>query len=120
MRVAIVLLIVAMIAKDTSHIGDRFVLRGLTEGLCLAFACFWWATRANMEIALRYSLVLAYIAIIFTLSVAKGSLELTLQAGSLVSVVIFFISYIETYGAPGNTLVLNTTISTYFKTYFYM
>lgn len=97
MRVVFVGLLIAMLAKDLLPLGDRFILRGVSEGLALAFGVHWLLTRASAGSLQRYAVILAYLATLFiTASVSQRPLFVIAQAVSLSAVVLFFIANAET------------------------
>ncbi len=89
-------LIVALLVKDTAPIGDQYVLRSLSQGLCLA-AGFWWLfTQGSIAAMRRYWLILIYSAVLCgTAFVSMDSTRVLLQVLSLMAVTLFFMSYCE-------------------------
>lgn len=89
-------LILALLVKDTAPIGDQYVLRTLSQGLCLTAGLWWLFTQGNIIAMRRYWLILLYSAVLCsTAFVSMDSTRVLLQVLSLVAVTLFFMSYCE-------------------------
>lgn len=90
------ILMIALLSKDILPLGDRYVLRGTSEGLALAAGLFWLLQHRTGDFTRRYFLIISYLATLFlTALVSQRPFFVTFQAASLASVIIFFIAYIE-------------------------
>ncbi len=89
-------LIAALLVKDTAPIGDQYVLRSLSQGLCLAAGTWWLFTQGSIDALRRYWLILAYSAVLCgTAFVSMDSTRVLLQVLSLMAVSLFFMSFCE-------------------------
>jgi len=96
MRYAFIILLGALLAKDIFPIGDRYVLRGVSEGIALAIGIRWLLAHRIETFAKQYALVLVYLATLsLTALVSQRPVFVILQVISLASVILFFIAYIE-------------------------
>lgn len=96
MKYVFITLLVALFAKDILPIGDRYILRGVSEGLALAVGAGWLITHQFHKVARRYVLILSYLATLaLTAFVSQRPFFVILQVMSLASVTLFFIAYIE-------------------------
>ena len=96
MKYVFITLLVALIAKDILPIGDRYILRGVSEGLALAVGAGWLITHQFHKVAARYVLILSYLAALaLTAFVSQRPFFVILQVMSLAAVTLFFIAYIE-------------------------
>lgn len=89
-------LIVALLVKDTAPIGDVYVLRSLSQGLCLAAGGWWLFGHGSIEVLRRYWLILVYSAILCaTAFVSTDPGRVLLQVLSLSAVTLFFVGFCE-------------------------
>ncbi|MEQ1844191.1 MAG: O-antigen ligase family protein [Nitrospira sp.] len=96
MRYLFIILLVALIAKDILPLGDRYVLRGVTEGMALAVGAGWLLTHPFQSIARRYLLILIYLGVlVITSFFSQRPFFVIFQVMSLASVALFFIAYVE-------------------------
>lgn len=117
MKVALMILVVALIAKDTSQLNDPYVMRGVAQGLCLLLGGIWIMANLTDEILKRYWAVFGYVAAISLSSLFSGSLfYILLQVASLVAILFFFIAYFETSPMLGEQAIgrlIDTTVICY-------
>lgn len=96
MSYVFIILLIALLSKDILPLGDRFILRGTSEGLALATGIIWLLQHRVSDFTRRYIWVFAYLTTLFlTALVSQRPLFVTLQVISLTSVVLFFIAYTE-------------------------
>lgn len=96
MHYIFIILLAALLAKDILPLGDRYVLRGVSEGLALAVGVGWLFMHRVDGFARRYLLILSYLsALVLTALVSQRSFFVIFQVASLASVIVFFIAYIE-------------------------
>lgn len=96
MRLAGVLLVFLLIAKDASFLGDRYVMRALSQGLCGAVGALWIVGHIQLIAWPRYLLLLAYfVVLIITAFFSPYSQEALLQVVSLGTVLVFAVSATE-------------------------
>jgi O-antigen ligase len=96
MKYVFITLLVALFAKDILPIGDRYILRGVSEGLALAVGVGWLITHQFHRVARRYALILLYLTtLLLTACVSQRPFFVVLQVMSLAAVTLFFIAYIE-------------------------
>lgn len=89
-------LIVALLVKDTAPIGDQYVLRSVSQGLCFAVGIWWLFTQGSIEAIRRYWLVAAYIGVLCgTAFVSSDPARVLLQVLSFFAVTLFFIGFCE-------------------------
>ena len=89
-------LIAALLVKDTAPIGDVYVLRTLSQGMCLGVGCWWLLTQGSLDALRRYWLILVYILVLGgTAFLSIDSVRVLLQVLSLIAVALFFASFCE-------------------------
>jgi O-antigen ligase len=114
MAVLLLLLLVALFAKDVLPLGDRFILRGVSEGAALLVGLVWMIQSGTGAILKRYAVVVGYLGILFlTIVVARQPEFVGLQWMTLFGVALFFIAYAETRDpleARRNSRFIKTTI----------
>jgi O-antigen ligase len=87
---------IALLAKDTIPIGDNYVLRGLSQGTALCVGGWWILAKSEFVIWKKYGLLLAYLGVLLlTAGGAQQPIAVLLQLGSLLAVIVFFISCME-------------------------
>jgi len=111
MRYVFLTLLIGLLAKDIIPLGDRYVVRGVSEGLALAVGIGWLVTRPLIRYVKRYWMVLAYLAtLLLTASVSQRPLFVILQVMSVVAVVLFFIAYAESVTPDSDAFRWNRSI----------
>lgn len=96
MSYVFITLLAALLVKDILPLGDRYVLRGVSEGIALAVGAGWLITHQFHRFAKRYVLILSYLAtLVLTAFVSQRPFFVILQVMSLASVTLFFIAYVE-------------------------
>jgi O-antigen ligase len=96
MHYIFIILLVALLAKDVLPLGDRYILRGISEGIALIVGAGWILTRRSSELAKRYIWILLYLlTLAMTAVVSQRPFFVMLQVASLTSVIVFFIAYVE-------------------------
>jgi O-antigen ligase len=96
MKYGFIILLIALLAKDILPLGDRYVLRGVSEGIALAVGAGWLVTHQFHLFARRYVLAFLYLAILLlTAFVSQRPFFVILQVMCLASVILFFIAYLE-------------------------
>jgi len=117
MKTVMVILIVAMIAKDASQLNDPYIMRGLAQGLCLLFGLGGIAASVSSSFLKLYWPLLGYLLFIFVSGVFSSSATFALiQATSLMAVILFFIAYYNKLGKneqDPNKIVFNTIVIAY-------
>lgn len=116
MNIVLVVLIVALVAKDTSYLGDPYIMRGFAQGLCLIVGGIWLITNFSSSIVKKYWAPLGYLlAILFATLEARDPAYVLLQVTSLAAVIFFFIAYFETQKRKGypSAVLMNVTLLTY-------
>ncbi len=118
MRHVLIFLTVALIVKDTSQLGDPFILRAIAQGLCLLVGGLWLLTNLSVGLLVRYWPIWGYITILLVSTYSASNPQFVLaQVASLVAVVLFFIAYHEKnirLNKPRDLTLVNTTIVLYF------
>jgi O-antigen ligase len=103
MRYGFITLLIALLAKDILPLGDRYVLRGVSEGIALAVGAGWLITHQFQQSPRRYVLVFLYLAVLLlTGFVSQRPFFVILQVMCLVSVTLFFIAYLESSALDHN------------------
>lgn len=119
MQIVLVILIVALIAKDISFVGDPYVLRGTAQALCLAVGGLWLAGHLSLPLLRRYWPPIGYLlALLLATYGTRDPGYVGLQILSLAAVVFFAITYFEVRNrrsAPplANTTLIRTTVLMY-------
>ena len=113
MQIVLIILIVALVAKDTSYLGDPYIMRGFAQGLCLIVGGMWLVTNISGLILKRYWPVFGYLAIILVATMeTRDPVYVLWQVASLAAVIFFFIAYFETERKKGypHAVLVNTTL----------
>ena len=107
-------LILALLIKDTVPIGDVYVLRSLSQGMCLAMGVWWLFTRGSVATLQRYWLILAYCGILSgTAFVSADPWRVLLQVLSLTAVTLFFVGFCEQAQEKPTMQTIAARIATY-------
>lgn len=118
MKVLIVILLLALLAKDVSHIDDpNNIMRGFAQGLCFFVGGIWVLSNINLALMKKYWPVFGYLLVSLVSGLLSPIMETALiQTASLVAVLFFAIAYFELQSRrPGDPtdLYFNTTILAY-------
>lgn len=96
MLAAFALLILALLVKDATPLGDRFVLRAISEGTALLVGCAWLLTSGARGMTWRHAVLALYVgALVFALPAATHPWYVSLQILALVSVVLFSVAFLD-------------------------
>lgn len=111
--VIMVILVLFLVAKDTLPLGDRFVLRGIAQALCLAYGLLWLLRHPNKVLLNRYGLVFAYLFVLaLTVFVSRDPVLSGFQVLSLTSVILFFVAAVESDSdSPATNRVLRNVVT---------
>lgn len=102
MKIALVILIAALIAKDTSQLNDPYVMRGIAQGLCLFAGGVWLLSNFSMGILRSYWPIFGYMTALLVATTGAASPEFVLlQLLSLSAALLFFIAYFENQHIAG-------------------
>ena len=117
-KVTIVILLLAMFAKDLSHINDPYnLMRGFSQGLALLVGLLWMSGHFNATLLRKYWPIFGYLFVSFISGLFSPFTETALiQTASLVAVLFFAIAYFESQSRkPGDStaLYLNTVTLVY-------
>jgi len=117
-KVLIVILLLALLAKDASHINDpNNIMRGFAQGLCFLVGVSWMLGHTNLALIKKYWPIFGYLFISLVSGLLSPIMETALiQTASLVAVLFFAIAYFESQSRrPGDPtdLYFNTTILAY-------
>ena len=117
MRIILLVLISALIAKDAAYLNDPYVMRGIAQGLCLLIGGGWLLFNLSSGILFRYWPLFGYIIILFLSSLGiESSFYSFFQVGSLAAVIFFFISYFESQNRENSNSIstlVNATVAIY-------
>lgn len=104
-------LMIALVVKDLLYIGDRYVLRSITQLVCLVLAMSWLFTRANVSALQKQTVFLLYLFVLTVTALGSKSPGFVLaQVASLSSVILFAIALYQVEGFDnGAKVVLGTT-----------
>ncbi|SPP62992.1 O-antigen ligase family protein [Nitrospira lenta] len=96
MLIAFALLIVALLAKDATPLGDRFVLRALSEGTALVVGGGWLALSGG-RIFNRWHLVLGlyFAALVFAIPQVASPWFVSLQVLALAAILLFALAFLD-------------------------
>jgi O-antigen ligase len=90
------LLIVALLAKDATPLGDRYVLRALSEGTACLAGIGWLATSGGRGVTWRHSAIFLYIgALGLGLLLTATPLYVALQILAVVAIVLFSLAFLD-------------------------
>ena len=116
MKAVAILLVLFLIAKDASHVGDRFVMRGIAQGMSFTVGLGWIIVNLNRVQWSKYRLVGMYLLVLLISAFfSMFQKAVFLQLASLSSVVIFAIATAYSKNRPQ---IHNTMIVTTFLAYF--
>ncbi len=111
------ILVVFMIYKDLMYAVFPYESRLIAEGFCLAVGIGWLLGSASFDVLTRYWSMFAYMAVLFLAApFTKYPVFVLLQAASLFSVILYFISYHESQkisGVLGQRELLRYVIAIY-------
>lgn len=117
MKIVLLWLVIALIAKDTSQLNDPYILRGSAQLLCLIAGGYWLLLNRSGGVLTRYWPVFGYLAVVLASAVWSPLPGYVLfQAFSLAAVLIFFVAYFDRYRATDQrptALLMNATIALY-------
>lgn len=115
MRIVGILLVILLVAKDTSHLGDRFIMRGIGQGLCFSVGMIWILMNIDRVKWSKYTLLGMYLFVMFVsayLSTLRGTAMI--QFASLSSVLLFAIAVASSATREQtNTAIVTTTFWAY-------
>jgi O-antigen ligase len=95
MTIVLAILLGALLVKDVAPLGDRYLLRGIAEGLAFLAGSAWLVARGTGVPWRRYWLLIGYIGILaLTIDPSKGVYGVV-QVLSLATTILFFIAYAE-------------------------
>jgi O-antigen ligase len=117
MKITMFVLIMALIAKDTSQLNDPYLMRGLAQALCLGVGGVWIMKNLNLIFFKKYWPIVGYVsALLVSVVYSNFPNYVLLQVISLTAVLLFFLAYFEYYGPEPEKAVkavVNTTILLY-------
>ena len=100
LKFTLLVLVVGLIAKDTSQLNDPYIIRGLAQGLCLVVGGIWLLSNFSSQLFPRYWPVWGYLAALTLSAGWLGSpVYVWLQIASLAAVLLFFVAYFEARAA---------------------
>lgn len=110
-RYAAAALMIALVVKDLLYIGDRYVLRSVTQLLCLLLAMSWLFGRAHLSALQKQTPLLLYLFVLMVTALGSKSPGFVLmQVISLASVILFAIALYQVEGFDrGAKVVLGST-----------
>lgn len=116
MRFVLIFLIVALVIKDITLIGDPYFLRIVSQGLCLVVGSIWLCGHLNLSLFKRYWPIFGYLmSLMLTVLVTNETVYVLLQVVSLTAVILFFIAYFESRAdhpeASGKNFIITTVFS---------
>lgn len=95
-KITSVILAVALIAKDTSHLPDRYIMRGLAQGSCLLVGCLGIFRFASVPLIRRNQLFFIFIFITFVSSAFSNYFGYAMmQVISFFSIITFSVVAVE-------------------------
>ena len=96
MAIVLVIVFVALILKDTSYLGDSYILRGVSQGIALTAAAYWLAFNADKVNWSKYVwLLLFFFSISISAFQSNDIFFSGMQVLSLIAACLLFIAYIE-------------------------
>ncbi|MEM5789677.1 MAG: hypothetical protein AAGU11_20375, partial [Syntrophobacteraceae bacterium] len=96
MNALLAIIFLALIAKDTSRLGDPYVFRAITQTGCLLVAMYFFVIRIKELSLNKYWLLFSFFLSLMIGSLLSSSLIYSgLQTISLMACVFFFIAYHE-------------------------
>ncbi len=119
MQVVLFILIVALIAKDISYLGDPYIMRGTAQALCLFMGGLWLTHHFSVNLLKRYWAIIGYLLVLLlAIYGTRDPIYVTLQVVSLAAMVIFAIAYFESrnrgpLSRRTNATLIKTTVFTY-------
>jgi hypothetical protein len=96
MKAVLIVLVVALIAKDTSQLNDPYIMRGVAQGICLVVGGLWVLSNLSGRLLNRYWPVWGYLAaLILSAGWNAAPSYVWLQFASLAAVLLFYVAYFE-------------------------
>ncbi len=96
MRAIALILVFLLIAKDASHLGDRFVMRGLAQGMCLFGGAIWFLRGEISNVFTKYAPILCYLGVLGASAIfSESPVFVSLQVVAFTSVIVFAIAAVE-------------------------
>jgi O-antigen ligase len=96
MLAVFVLLILALLVKDATPLGDRYVLRALSEGMALLAGCGWFALSGVRGLNRRHALLGLYVGVlVFAIPQTASPLYVALQIVALVAIILFSLAFLD-------------------------
>lgn len=118
MKAILIVLIVALVAKDTSQLNDPYIMRGIAQGLCMGAGGIWLLSHISSTLLKKYWPVFAYLAALLVGAIwTAASQYVFLQLASLAAVLWFFVAYFEHRAMDAQHAVgtlIDTTVMVYF------
>lgn len=115
MRFAAFLLVFLLIAKDASYLGDRYVMRALSQGLCFSVGALWLLSHFQQVRWSKYIALFSYVLILaITSFYSPYSRDALIQVASLLTILIFAIAVTE---SERSQVVVHTVMTTTFICY---
>lgn len=112
MGIVAIILAVALILKDVTLIGDRYLMRGFAQGLCLLMA-LWVPLNLKPDMIARYWPLFTYLAFLFLTNL--DDLAVIIQLVSFAGVILFFIAFVETQPLPVQERFLSVVLWGWFS-----
>ncbi len=111
MKYIAALLVILLIAKDAGHLGDRYIMRGIGQGLWLIFGFAWVISHIEHINWRAYSLVISYLFVLLvSAALSSYSLEAFIQVASLFAILFFSIAVTENVASSRiNRMIMSTT-----------
>jgi O-Antigen ligase len=96
MKLVLIVLVVALIAKDTSQLNDPYIMRGVAQSICLVVGGVWVVGNLSGRLLSRYWPVWGYLAaLILSAGWNAAPFYVWLQFASLAAVLLFYVAYFE-------------------------
>lgn len=103
MRIFLPIVILAVLLKDVSYLGDRFILRGVTQGLALLGGLYWLLSHGMAINWKKYTFLICFVtALVFGILGANHLMWVGLQVLSLSGCLLLFVGYHELYLSDPN------------------
>jgi len=89
-----ILLILALLIKDATPLGDRFILRALSEGTALLVGGGWLLLSGFRDFTWRHATLVVYLGVlVMAIPLAENPMYVGLQVLALVGVVTFSVAF---------------------------
>lgn len=114
LRLIFIYLLIALLLKDILPIGDRYILRGSAQFICLIAGVLWLFSSTNKRIFSKYGFLFGYLIALIVSCVVNGiDYYVLFQIGSLAAILLFSVSYFDSSNEARYVFAVNNIVYAY-------